>query len=111
MRWLPWILLVLALASCASHRKLANCEEIRYRLDHSKDLEYNDDQRAWIEEEWKACMVEYDTLKEHDRINHSGIYAQFSDSTGVKLSSSSQASSSASLGTASADTSGTLEAR
>lgn len=68
---------LLVLASCASHRKKANCTEIRYRLDH---VQYTEDQRDWIEEEWKQCMFEYDSLAKLDSAQYQGIYHQFADS-------------------------------
>lgn len=70
--------MLLLLFSCASHRKKANCSEIRYRLDH---MEYNEDQREWIEEEWKLCESEYDSLSKVDQNRYQGIYSQFLDST------------------------------
>jgi hypothetical protein len=76
------ILGVLLLVGCASHRKAANCSEIRYRLDH---MEYNEDQREWIEEEWRQCKVEYDSLARIDSVKYKGIYGQFADSTGRLL--------------------------
>lgn len=81
MRLLLWLLLLTTFFlafSCASHRKKANCSEIRYRLDH---VQYTEDQREWIEEEWKLCESEYDSLKKVDSKNYQGIYNQFQDST------------------------------
>ena len=72
-----WVLSLLILASCASNRKKANCTEIRYRLDHTQ---YTDDQRDWIEDEWKECMTEYDSLAKLDSVQFRGIYDQFKDS-------------------------------
>jgi len=68
---------LLVLAGCASHRKKANCSEIRYRLDH---VQYSEDQHDWIEGEWKECMSEYDSLAKVDSVQYQGIYHQFADS-------------------------------
>lgn len=78
LRWLLIILVVSLLLSCASTRKKANCSEIRYRLDH---MQYTEDQKEWIEGEWQACMLEYDSLARLDSARYGGIYAQFRDST------------------------------
>lgn len=81
MRFLKRLLLFttcLLAFSCASHRKQANCSEIRYRLDH---VQYTEDQREWIEEEWRLCESEYDSLKKVDRKKYQGIYDQFQDSS------------------------------
>ena len=56
---LCWGFAVLCLVSCASLRQNAVCSEIRYRLDN---MDYNDDQKEWIEEEWRACIAERDSL-------------------------------------------------
>lgn len=76
------LLFLVLLTGCASHRKQANCEEIRYRLDH---VQYEEDQRDWIEEEWKTCTLEADSLAQADRKQYQGIYQQFAtDSTQEK---------------------------
>ncbi len=70
-----WIMGVLLILGCPSHRKNANCAEIRYRLDH---MEYTPDQKEWIEEEWEQCKIEADSLAAIDKVKYSGIYQQFS---------------------------------
>lgn len=71
------LMVILLLSGCVSHRKQAVCSEIRYRLDH---MEYNEDQREWIEEEWKTCKQEYDSLARLDSARHGDIYQQFNQS-------------------------------
>lgn len=62
---------ILALGACASHRQGAVCSEIRYRLDN---LDYNDDQREWIEAEWETCVAERDSLAEIDARQYETVW-------------------------------------
>lgn len=86
-----FVFLAMLALSCASHRKKANCGEIRYRLDH---MQYNEDQREWIEEEWRQCEAEYDSLNKTDRAKYQGIYSAFQDSSSNPKDSVSMDSSS-----------------
>lgn len=75
---LLWILIVsigMVVIGCPSHRKNANCAEIRYRLDH---MDYTPDQKEWIEQEWEQCKVEADSLAALDQVKYGSIYQQFS---------------------------------
>lgn len=67
---------VLLITGCPSHRKKANCSEIRYRLDH---IEYTEDQKEWIVQEWELCEREADSLGKVDAVKYRGIYEQFSE--------------------------------
>lgn len=65
--------------SCASQRKQATCHEIKYRLDH---LDYNDNQREWIQAEYEECQKEQADLAHQDSVQYRSIYEQFqTDST------------------------------
>jgi len=78
--WLVTLCFIGVCLSCASHRKQANCSEIRYRLDH---LQYSPEQREWIEGEWTECKYEQDSLAKIDAVKFRGIYEQFVDSSSV----------------------------
>lgn len=87
--------LSIVLLSCAGERQGVVCDEIEYRLN---TMTYSPDQRAFAEDELRACREEEAQKKSEGAAQRQSIYDRFAASDSTKKSSTDKKSDSSTPG-------------